>query len=186
MTDLTNLLPDERKRMMRRNYFLRLGTVAALLLAFVIVLHGAMLIPSYAYLSQDIQSKETRVASLSSSNLTPDEKAASAELSALSGNAAYLSRLADVPTISAAVKLVLGVPRRGIVLSGLALSPQEGTTTLGMAVTGTAATRESLHDYVLALQGEPWIGAATLPISAYAQDTAVPFTITLTGSSISP
>jgi Tfp pilus assembly protein PilN len=181
---LMNLLPPDRARAARRNYFLRLAAVGALALAVVIALHAVMLIPSYAYLAEDIRGKAARADDLAAA-LTPEEKAASSALATLSADAAHLSQLSSMPTMSGAVRLVLSVPHGGIALTGFAFAPQNASART-MQFTGTASTRDSLRAYVVALQGEPWISDASLPISAYAQDTNLPFTISLTGSFLSP
>jgi hypothetical protein len=178
-----NLLPPDRARAARRNYFLRLAAVSALALAAVIALHAVMLIPSYAYLAEDIRGKAARADDLAAA-LTPQEKAASGALATLSADATHLAQLGTTPTMSGAVRLVLSVPRDGISLTGFAFAPQDANART-MQLTGVASTRESLHAYVVALQGEPWISDASLPISAYAQDTNIPFTISLTGTFLS-
>jgi Tfp pilus assembly protein PilN len=184
MADLIDLLPQDRAQSVRRNYFLRLASLGALALAALAVLHGVLLIPAYAYVSQDIRAKETRLSALSSSDLTPSETAASAQLGSLTTDATYLGRLSALPTMSGATSLVLSVPHPGIALNSFSLTPSSDGSSLVMTVAGVASTREALHDYVDALEAEPWVKTADLPISAYAADTNVSFTITLAGSFI--
>jgi len=49
-----------------------------------------------------------------------------------------------------------------------------------LSVSGTAANREALRTYQLALQGAPFTLTAALPVSAYAKDSDIAFTITIT------
>ncbi len=51
-----------------------------------------------------------------------------------------------------------------------------------MTVSGMAATRDALRQYATALGGLPYVSKADLPISAYAKDSDITFTITLTGT----
>ena len=181
-----NLLPHDRMQSVHHNYFFRLAAVAALMLGALVVMHGVLLIPAYAYVAQDIAAKESHIAALSAANLAPAENTASARLAALTSDAVYLSGLGKIPTMSGATALVLGVPRSGITLTSFTLAPASGKSSLTMTVSGTARTREALHNYVIALEAEPWVTTADLPISAYAADTNVTFAITLSGSFLSP
>jgi hypothetical protein len=49
-----------------------------------------------------------------------------------------------------------------------------------LSVSGIAVTRGALRAYQLALQSAPFAVAANLPVSAYAKDTDIAFTITVT------
>jgi Tfp pilus assembly protein PilN len=51
-----------------------------------------------------------------------------------------------------------------------------------MEISGIADTREDLRSYESALSALPFVTNADLPISDYAKASAIPFTITLTGS----
>ena len=108
---LMNLLPPDRARAARRNYFLRLAAVAALAFAVVIALHAVMLIPSYAYLAEDIRGKAARADGLAAA-LTPQEKAASSALATLSAAAVWIvvflaTRYASVASMFAGASLPL-------------------------------------------------------------------------------
>jgi Tfp pilus assembly protein PilN len=181
--ELINLLPPDRKRAFRRGYFFRLGTVAVLLLCAMVVIHGVFLLPSYLYLHAIKQTRETELAGLDAKLSGPEQEAITARLSSLEGSASYLARLDTVPTASAAVRGILAVPRSGVRLRSITFAPPTpGAADGKMTLSGVASTREALRAYVLALQQAPFVASAELPISAYAQETDIDFTITLTGS----
>jgi hypothetical protein len=180
-----NLLPRDRAHGVRRTYFFRLAALAAFMLGALVVMNGLMLVPAYAFVSADIKAKEQHLASLSSATLTPGQSSASTRLTTLVTDAKYLAQLSSSPTMSGATALVLSVPHAGIKLNSFSLAPLPSGA-LSMRVSGVADTRESLHSYVVALEGEPWVKSADLPISAYAADTNVSFTVTLTGTFVSP
>ena len=75
---------------------------------------------------------------------------------------------------------VLVIPRPGIVLSGFDYEPSVGKSAGTLAVSGTATTRDALRNYQLALEGASFARSADLPVSAYAKDTDITFTITVT------
>jgi Tfp pilus assembly protein PilN len=179
MPDLTNLLPIDRLRALRQIYFLRLAVVSLVLGAGVIVVHGVLLMPSYLYLDSQVEERTTALAGIEAQLERSEEKQVSARIASLTADATYLARLADLPKASTAVSAVTELPRPGIQLTGFSFAPAEGGAT--MTVSGVATTREALRAYERVLSGQTYITSATLPISAYAKDSNITFTITLTG-----
>jgi Tfp pilus assembly protein PilN len=178
--ELTNLLPEERQRALRRDYFLRLGIV---IIAFFIALTCAaaiLLLPTYVFLAESQRAKETHLASIESVLSSSDESALSAQLAALSNDAATLESLSGAPSVSETIVTALAISRPGITLSGFSYSPGTGDNPGTLAISGTAETRDALRNYQLALQSAPFAQSANLPVSAYANDTDIAFTITVT------
>ncbi|HEV7121749.1 MAG TPA: hypothetical protein VGN56_02910 [Candidatus Paceibacterota bacterium] len=181
-SELTNLLPKHLIRAFRRKYFLRVATLACLLLAGLVIVHGLLLVPSYMYAHNEVARQNAQLATLNANLHTTEEVQVRARLSKLSANIAYLDQLATTTTASAALRAALAVPRAGITLSGFTFAPPAGKTPGTMGISGVAATRDTLRAYALALGQLPFVTNADLPISAYAQDNNIPFTITLTGT----
>ncbi|KND51181.1 MAG: hypothetical protein ABA06_02615 [Parcubacteria bacterium C7867-001] len=179
---LTNLLPRDRRRAFRSEYFIRLVTVIIALLGALLVLHAVMLIPSYAFLSQQVDERDHQLQTLSSHLDSTEERETSARLAALATDTKYLARLGSTPTASAAIRAVLAVTPNGITLSGLTFAPPKAGALGRMVLTGSASTREALRAYQAALAALPFVDNADLPIAAFAKDSDIPFTITLTGS----
>jgi hypothetical protein len=103
-------------------------------------------------------------------------------LKKLQDDAAYLTHLSATPTVSSLIRAVLKVPRPGITISGFSYSPPTGSAAGKFLILGMAATRDDLRRYDLALAALPFVTNADLPISAYAKEASIPFTITLSGS----
>ena len=99
---------------------------------------------------------------------------------ALTKEASTLAALANTPSASGIIHAALVVPRPGITLSSLTYTPTANKVPGTLAVSGVASTRDALRNYQLALQEAPFAISATLPVSAYAQDTNIAFTITVT------
>jgi hypothetical protein len=79
------------------------------------------------------------------------------------------------------IQKVLGIPRPGITLSGFSYTPAVSASALtSIVISGTSATRDALRSYQLALQNAPFARSVTLPVSAYASDKDLTFSITLT------
>lgn len=181
---LTNLLPGPRRKALRREYVYRLGVVALSLVIALTVVAASLLLPTYVFLLDSVKAKQVRLESIQSTLSSTDEVAISARLKALSDQATALSLLAAQPSPTRLVGNALTVPRTGVTLSGLSYKPLVGKTPATLSITGTAATRAALRAYQLAFQDMSFVKSANLPVSAYAQDTDIGFTITLTLQSL--
>ena len=180
---MINLLPPSRSRAFRRSYFIRLATVGFMLLTGLVVIHGVLLLPSYLYASAEVRAEQADLASTEAS--TPGNvSSAEAELTTLKSDASYLGRLGAAPSASGAVRAALSVPHPGISIVSITYTPPgpSSPASAKVVLTGTAATREELRTYDLALSGVPFISSVDLPISAYAQESNIAFSVTLTGT----
>ncbi len=177
---LTNLLPPERERALSRSYSLRFGVVVALLLTALALIAALLALPTYVFLSKSAAAKEAHLANIESVLSPADEKALAAHLAALSSDAAILIALGRAPSASATIRAALSVPRPGISLSGFAYTPAALKNPGKLAVSGVAATRDALRNYQIALSSTPFAASADLPVSAYAKDADIAFTITMT------
>ncbi len=181
-SELINLIPPDMTSAFRREYFVRLAAVACLVAAAAVTIHGILLAPAYIFVEAQAASGQARLSKLSSSLNTAEEKQLDARLAALASDTAYLSQLGSKPFASVALSAILSVPRPGIHLSGFTYIAPDQSGTGHMTLSGVSDTRETLRQYVLALQAVPFISSADLPVSAYAQDKGIPFTISLAGS----
>lgn len=178
--ELTNLLPSLRQRQLVREYRFRFGVVAMLFFVMLILAAAVLLVPTYIFLGAIAHTKEIRLADMKSILSSSDEVALSSRLSTLSNDAATLISLSNKPSVSVALRSALAVSRPGIVLSSLSYMPVAGKAKNTLSLSGVAATRDALRNYQLALESAPFTSAADLPVSAYAKDTNIAFTITIT------
>lgn len=177
---LTNLLPLDRQQALFREYFLRLSVVFIALMTALTLVAAMLLLPTYMFLTQSAATKTVRLSNIESVLASSDEKILSAHLTSLSNNATVLLALGKVPSVSAVLRSVLAIPRAGVSLSGFAYTPVSGNVPGSLSISGTAQTREALRSYQLALESAPFAVSADLPVSAYAKDTNIAFTITVT------
>ena len=178
--ELTNLLPSERQRALARDYLLRLGVVGTVLISVLILVAAVLLLPTYVFLVKSADAKEARLASVESMLASADEKNLSLRLSALTRNTAILTALKEAPAASGISRVFLAVSRPGITLSGFTYTPAGAESPGQLAISGGAATREALRNYQLALEKASFSRSAALPVSAYAKDSDIGFTITVT------
>jgi hypothetical protein len=181
--ELTNLLPQAQKRAFRRLYFSRLIAVALFLGALFVLAQAILLTPTYLYANGEAKRQRAELEAANAAAQTSEEQEARARASLLNTTVASLARLSSAPQATAAVRAVLAVPRPGVSLTGFAFAAPSGSNTSSrMQVSGVAATRDSLRQYASALGALPFVTSADLPISAYAKEKDIPFTITLSGS----
>lgn len=182
-SELTNLLPEARKRKFRRRYFLRLATVLLILLSLLTLLHGVLLLPTYLYAYNEVTRSKAELALRQASEDAAGEIELTARQAKLVAISADLGQLASTPAASTLLRNLLVVPRPGIALTGFTFTAPSGTGTVArMQVTGVAGSRDALRQYARALGQLPFVTSADLPISAYAKETNINFTITLSGT----
>ncbi|MES2994467.1 MAG: hypothetical protein V4681_00280 [Patescibacteria group bacterium] len=181
-TDLTNLLPRDRKHGLVRDYVFRVIVVAICLLTALIVVHGALLLPSYIYVVQQAGSRAEQLATLQIAASATSEQELKGRVDALKAKAKQLQVLGTQATAAGVVKAVLLVPRPGISIQGFTFTPSVTPGTNRMTLVGVAASRDALRQYVQTLGTLPFVTKAELPISSYAKERDIAFTVTLTGT----
>lgn len=180
--ELTNLLPKERRSALAREYYLRLTTVATVLLALLLIVSALLLLPTYIYLKGQVARSTEVLTRINTSLAASGQEEAGARLATLEADSRYLLSVAGSASASGALQALISVSRPGITLTGFTFTPGVKGAEGRMLVTGYAATREALRAYDAALEAQPYVSVSELPISAYALESDIPFTITLTGS----
>jgi len=179
-SELTNLLPPERRNKLIREQRFRFGVVVMLFCTILVLVAGILLVPTYVFLIGSAHTKEVHLSNLKSTLSSADEVALAARLNALSNGATVLTALSKNPSASGVFRAALAVPRPGITISHFMYTPGVGKALGTLMLSGGAETRDALRNYQLALQSAPFARSANLPVSAYAQDADIAFTITIT------
>lgn len=180
--ELTNLLPRDRVRSLRQLYFLRLAVVAVLLLSIVAIAHAVFLFPTHLFLSGQVRDRTETLASLKASLEGSEEREVSERIASLTNDATYLAALGDMPQAATSIAAIINIGHVGVRLTGFSFDPGNADRPAKMTVSGVADTRESLRSYEQSLLDASFIDTTDLPISAYAKERDIPFTVTLTGS----
>jgi len=175
--ELIDILPFERRRAWRRDYVLRLTALTAFLLFVLVMVAGVLLIPTYVFLTGETRTKQARLTSIESNLSSADQTALALRLSALQAAAATLLMLAKGPSVSALLRNTLLIPHPGVTLTGFSYTPGVGAKPGTLTITGVAANRNTLRAYQLACSNQPAFASADLPVSSYAKERDIPFTI---------
>lgn len=179
-SELTNVLPEHLQRTLTREYVLKLGVVILALITTLTGIAGLLLVPTYVFLTQEAVTKQVHLANIESILSSANEIELSTHLATLARDASVLTALKSAPSISTIMRVALAVSHPGITLSGFSYTPAKGTVPGSLDISGTAVSRDALRTYQVALQSAPFASAANLPVSAYAKDTNITFTISVT------
>lgn len=176
-----NLLPTARKKILTKLYFTRVAVVAAGMLSLTLFIHLTLMVPSFVETHLAVSAREREVAGLGERLAVTEDKQVSERVSVLTARVSQLAQSARTHTASSVFRGILAVPHPGVRITGLSFAPGSSAK---MVLVGVAATRESLRSYTATLGTLPYVSNVDLPISAYAKEANIEFTITLTGSFI--
>lgn len=176
-----NLLPEMRKDALTRMYLLRLAVVGILTLFGVLLVHAVGMLPSFLHIQQLQAVYEADLAGLGEKLAGLEEKTIRARVTTLEARAQELQKTIDGSTASRLLRAVTAVPHLGIKIDHLSFTRGKGDQTPSMIIAGVATSRESLRAYSTTLSLLPYVTKADLPISSFAKETDIPFSITLTG-----
>lgn len=174
---MINLLSAHHRKLFRRMYMIRLLTVSLFAAGALILIHGILLIPTYAFLqtrvlSQSVE-KDLMSKTLEASGSTEVEK----RLAELDQNITLLETLPATPSFVSAIEEVLEVSRAGIALTQFSYEPKN--TEVQIALRGIAVDRDALRNFAKHLEDSPEIKSVAFPIGDLSKDTNLPFTISI-------
>jgi hypothetical protein len=179
--NLTNLLSRERIKALQKSYYMRLATLLVVGIGILALFEALLLFPSYQYAKDQVTLYTKQLETIQSAG-TEGEASTAERFSALTKDAERVLGISSFPSTSETLQRVLALPRPGVTLLRFTL---ESPTTLGgegkIVISGTAATRESLRTYEKALQSLSFITRVELPLSSYAKERDISFTVTLYG-----
>ncbi len=169
---MSNLLPPEQKKIVRREYKLRVLCIF-LILTFVAECFGVVfLIPAYIYSDTKRESAEADKASAAK----PEDKDLQVFATLrLLGNQARASQPESRQPFSDAIKLVLAHAGNGISLQSIVVE-NKGPQNHSLSVGGRASSRQTLLAFKNSMQAEKGISGVDIPVSAFAQDQNISFT----------
>lgn len=169
-------------RSARRAYFVHLTTVVIFITAVSFVGAGILSTPTYVFLQRKSAELQQTSSVLSIELSTRARNSVKKQIRTLNKDTVFLSTLGTQSMASRATASVLDVPHKGVTLTDINYTAPKKDASATMMLSGKAANRTVLHDYQKALTTPVFIKNVNLPVSAYAKDTNIPFTITITFS----
>ena len=176
----TDFLPESRRIALRQSYYLHLATVTLLAIVALIAAAALLLAPIYLFLAGNIKTKEGQLAAVTSALSTVNANSAAEQLSMLAREASLIALLPQAPSATKIMTTILEVSRPGVLITDLSYKPKAGKAPATLFLSGTAITRDALRAFQQALQNTPIVNTVELPVSAYAKDADITFTMNLT------
>lgn len=174
---MTNLIPPDAKKAVRREYWTRVLSVWAFLLAGALVVFSALTLPTYVLYESQITGfeLEEKMSETGSSN---NYDQALEEITRANELALQLSRNPATLDASALLDAVEAAQGEMIRLDRFSYDRSQGrveSITLG----GVAANRTSLAGFSEALKRQPLFIEAAVPVSSLVRERDLPFEITV-------
>jgi hypothetical protein len=169
---MTNLIPPDGVRVVRKEYAVRVLSVWAFVLAVAIGLSALMLLPTYVLISEQLRITDAEAA------IEDDAHAiATSELEEAQAIADRLTVVRDPIAASVIVEHIERALAPEIKLRSLHIAPSGTDSTV--QVVGVAMNRESLQRFIGRLKDDPFFRDASVPVSDLARDVDPPFVLTL-------
>lgn len=175
---MANILPTEYKQKIVNEYRFRLATVAAVIVAAVVLMGLIALVPSLLLVRNQVSVAEKYAAAQESDSKVQTAASVRRQIEFANQKVAILSEHAHGAAISTFTAEVVAAMPAGTFLTRLTFEEREGE--LQARVSGVAPTRSALLAFEEGLEELPDVLSVDLPVSHLAQDIEPPFTMTLT------
>lgn len=175
---MITFLSPEAKRVVTREYFVRVASVWALLFAAVAVAVAVLLLPTYVLLLRQLEALSLQAAAPEDEANTEHYEAVHAALSKAHVLARQLNASDAEPAASAVLREIQKAQTSSIVISSF-FYEDTGAEAKGVRIEGIAATRESLAQFSAALERNPLFARAEVPVADLAADRDLSFTLTI-------
>ncbi len=173
---MINLLPDQEKNIIRKEYRLRVIAVILVGILITAILTIVFLLPSYILVLYKNKVAEQFV------NKTPttevDEEDFVATLRKAKISAQVLRPGPAVLTMTRVIEIINTTKTSNISITSMTYNKGADTPPT-IDIIGKAKTRQSLVNFTQSLQKSQPIASVDLPVSSFAKDTDIPFSIAI-------
>ncbi len=174
-----NLLPDNLKKKIKKQYNLRRVIIVLLFFIFIQISFMIFLLPTWlmsSYKEEDVNLRgidlNNYLASLNIASTTENIKSLNSQLSVMDKALSY-------PEIVMYIDGVLSKRTNSIHIDNVSYTGSDSKNAI-LTIDGTSATRESLVSFVKNLQSSGMFKSVDLPISNFANDKDLAFSIKIT------
>ncbi len=175
---MRNLLTNYTKRLIQKEYYIRLVILATLLSSSVLVIASVFLVPSYILAKAQKVSIENQARVIKQSLVSQEEESLSAALQLAQEELDILASIKDQKLFSERLKDVVREKPEGINLSSFTYKTQEGKKQ-SMVISGKAYTRNDLLSFEKKLRSNLDFSSVEFPVSNLAKDKDIDFSIAL-------
>ncbi len=177
---MINLLPTSYKQNLKRMYYLRLITTGVILLLFVILIAGALLIPSYIVSALRANSLKEKLTTLQHGESFDASKAMNATISDINRKVSLFRADNSATAISQdVISAILSKIPSGISVTGITFA-SNSTGGGNVTIHGVSTDRKSLESFSVNLRGYSHFSRVDFPISDFVKNKDIEFNITCT------
>lgn len=176
---MINLLPEQQRREVRREYFSRLAIVSLIFASLCFLAGTAALLPSFILSRAREAALSDQAAVLTHSVELASATGSDKKLQNAKDHLALLSARLGESSPRELLSLLIEQKKNGITLSRFAFA-RNPSGAMVVTVAGKASDRETLVAFSETLKKVPAFTSSNLPISNFAQSQSIPFTITVT------
>lgn len=177
-----NLLPENEKRNILREYNFRRAIVLTAFLFALGVIACVSLFPSFLLSSAKIIEEEAQLASIKKSDTFQEADRLNASLIETNLKIQSLKPLNNEQYIVDVIGTVIAKKNDAIRINGFLFKRGNGKDTGSLTVSGLTRDRESLSAFVRELEKEPLFTKVVLPISNFTKDRNAEFSIQINGA----
>ena len=171
---MINLLPPEGKKKVHINYWLRVTTVYMTLLAVALLISTALLLPTYFYISYQIQAY--------SETLSNDEeksiKQIEADITKANQVSGLLLKTPQITKDSELLDEIQLLSEQQVFISNITIRKKDRTFS-EIVVNGVAKDRNSLVEFKNKAESHRFFKDVNLPLSNLAKDSDISFSLSL-------
>jgi len=175
-----NLLSQKEKTENQKDYFYRFLVILTGAIITSLLISGFSLFPTYILIQAEQAELKTELASLKNSQSINGSEEFYQRLETANQQVDFLSFQLGL-SLTAATKEILARRPAGVTITSLAYHPQENATGRLVAVVslkGVASRREVIVEFVKDLQTEPTFTGINVPVSSFAKDRDIEFSLT--------
>jgi hypothetical protein len=180
---MTNLLPQEQQKVIAKEYKNRRTVVALIALACTVIVSAGFLVPSFALSNVKLR-EATNAAELARKRAESigGDSTSTATLQGVRGKLASLAVGANTVQMTELFDRVTDQKSGDIKIGAMTLVRGVGDQEGVLTVDGLAKNRESLTALMKRLQADSTFTSVEVPVSSFAKDRDIPFSMRLTGT----
>ncbi|HCC05530.1 TPA: hypothetical protein DEP58_04505 [Patescibacteria group bacterium] len=170
---LQNLLPKEQKKILEREYYVRLATVVAFTLAGAVIVGCVALVPAYMQVAGELRLREATY-ELHQKDVE-DNSSLVQEVSQSSLMLTFLEEKYSQEKLTTLLDEVFKERPSGISITGFSYKRNDSV----LALQGIASTRDLVVPFARALEANQYFEEAPVPISNLAKNTNLDFNLSI-------
>ena len=179
---MLNLLPKKYKEQVRAEYIRRFVITSAVVLSFVGVCFGVAIFPTYIDVKLKKEAIEVDLASVKSSSVAKDKDAVTTTIKDLETKMKIIS-LVSGEKATDFISKALESKTKGISIQNVSYVKKDDLSK-EVVIAGVAQSRVDMVSFSKKMKSSDWTTVSDIPLSNLASERNIPFSITLTATSI--